>query len=216
MEKAGMLLLVVACLFMACLNLWNLFKEWFDSKYQPRNENKGFSPKKVEERNDGIDKHIYIYKDKLKEKDVDLKNEFAALKQNEPFMSVGMEKEYPPNINQVHMEEETIFLETTSRGKENSESFESGITMDEFELVAKALRGKPINKREEQQAGHVITRIAGTELFKEFTLRVCGAQERAEAILNRLDNEDSNEDDFSNFDISRYIRVYLKKIRSWK
>ncbi|KAA6318684.1 hypothetical protein EZS27_031337, partial [termite gut metagenome] len=125
----------------------------------------------------------------------------------EPFMSIDMEKEYPPNINQVHMEEETVLLETTSRRKEHPESFESGATMDEFELVAKALRGKPINKREEQQAGHVITRIAGTELFKQFTLHIKGAQEWAEVILNRLDNEDSREDDFSNFDISRYIRV---------
>ncbi|KAA6303908.1 hypothetical protein EZS27_044451, partial [termite gut metagenome] len=57
------------------------------------------------------------------------------------------------------------------------------------------------------QAGHIITKIAGTELFKQFTLQVRGAQERAEAILNRLDNEDSKEDDFNNFNISRYIRV---------
>ncbi|KAA6337381.1 hypothetical protein EZS27_014523 [termite gut metagenome] len=28
MEKFGAFILVVACLFMACLNLWNLFKEW--------------------------------------------------------------------------------------------------------------------------------------------------------------------------------------------
>ncbi|KAA6305791.1 hypothetical protein EZS27_042554, partial [termite gut metagenome] len=42
-----------------------------------------------------------------------------------------------------HMEEETVLLETTSRGKEHPESFESGTTMDEFELVAKAFRGKP-------------------------------------------------------------------------
>ncbi|KAA6334453.1 hypothetical protein EZS27_017229 [termite gut metagenome] len=207
MEKFGAFMLVVACLFMACLNLWNLFKEWFDSKYQPRNENKDSSSEKVGEQNDGIDKHIYIYKDQLKEKDINVKTEFADLKQNEPFMSVDMEKEYPPNNNQVNIEEETIFLETTSRGKEHPESFDSGATMDEFELVAKALRGKPINKREEQQAGHVIIKIAGTELFKQFTLQIRGAQERAEAILNRLDNEDSNEDDFNNFDISKYIRV---------
>ncbi|KAA6311336.1 hypothetical protein EZS27_037517 [termite gut metagenome] len=96
MEKFGAFMLVAACLFMACLNLWNLFKEWFDSKYQPRNENKGFSPEKVGEQNDGIDKHIYIYKDKLKEKDVDLQNEFADPKQNEPFLSVNMEKENLP------------------------------------------------------------------------------------------------------------------------
>ncbi|KAA6327019.1 hypothetical protein EZS27_023955 [termite gut metagenome] len=200
MEKFGAFLLVVACLFMACLNLWNLFKEWFDSKYQPRNENKDSSSEKVGEENDGIDKHIYIYKDKLKEKDVDLQTEFAAPKQNEPFLSIDMDKK-------EWLEEETVLLETTSRGKEHPESFDSGTTMDEFELVAKALRGKPINKREEQQAGHVITKIAGTELFKQFTLQITGAQERAEAILNRLDNEDSKEDDFNNFDISRYIRV---------
>ncbi|KAA6321655.1 hypothetical protein EZS27_028721 [termite gut metagenome] len=69
MEKFGAFILVVACLFMACLNLWNLFKEWFDSKYQPGNENKDSSPERAGEQNDGIDKHIYIYKDKLKDKD---------------------------------------------------------------------------------------------------------------------------------------------------
>ncbi|KAA6306637.1 hypothetical protein EZS27_041701, partial [termite gut metagenome] len=60
-----------------------------DSKYQPRNENKDSSSEKAGEQNDGIDKHIYIYKDQLKEKDkdVDLQTEFAAPKQNEPFMS---------------------------------------------------------------------------------------------------------------------------------
>ncbi|KAA6309590.1 hypothetical protein EZS27_038947, partial [termite gut metagenome] len=152
------------------------------------------------EQNDGIDKHIYIYKDKLKEKDINVKNEFAAPKQNEPFLSIDMDKK-------EWLEEETVLLETTLRGKEHPENFDSGTTMDEFELVAKALRGKPINKREEQQAGHIITRIAGTELFKEFTLQIRGAQERAEAILNRLDNEDPKENDFSNFDINRYIRV---------
>ncbi|KAA6319136.1 hypothetical protein EZS27_030930 [termite gut metagenome] len=98
MEKFGAFMLVVACLFMACLNLWNLFKEWFDSKYQPRNENKDSSSEKVGEQNDRIDKHIYIYQDKLKEKDkgMDVKTEFADLKQNEPFLSVNMEKENLP------------------------------------------------------------------------------------------------------------------------
>jgi hypothetical protein len=133
MEKFGAFILVVACLFMACLNLWNLFKEWFDSKYQPRNVNKDSSPEKAGEQNDGIDKHIYIYKDKLKEKNVDLKTEFAAPKQNEPFLSIDMDKK-------EWLEEEIVFLETTSRGKENPERFDSGATMDEFELVAKALR----------------------------------------------------------------------------
>ncbi|KAA6327855.1 hypothetical protein EZS27_023188 [termite gut metagenome] len=141
MEKFGAFMLVVACLFMAFLNLWNLFKEWFDSKYQPRNENKASSSEKVGEQNDGIDKHIYIYKDKLKEKDkgMDVKNEFAAPKQNEPFLSIDMDKK-------EWLEEETVLLETTSRGKEHPESFDSGTTMDEFELVAKALRGKPIKQ----------------------------------------------------------------------
>jgi hypothetical protein len=37
-----------------------------------------------------------LYKDQLKKKDVDLKTEFAAPKQNEPFLSVNMEKENLP------------------------------------------------------------------------------------------------------------------------
>ncbi len=35
-EKIKAILLATACFFMACLNLWNEFKDWFDRKYQLR------------------------------------------------------------------------------------------------------------------------------------------------------------------------------------
>lgn len=40
-EKIKATLLAAACFFMACLNLWNIFKDWFDEKYQSRQENEG-------------------------------------------------------------------------------------------------------------------------------------------------------------------------------
>jgi hypothetical protein len=39
-EKIKAILLAMACFFMACLNLWNIFKDWFDKKYQSRKEEK--------------------------------------------------------------------------------------------------------------------------------------------------------------------------------
>lgn len=37
MEKIKAILLAAACLFMAGLNLWNEFKDWFDKKYERKN-----------------------------------------------------------------------------------------------------------------------------------------------------------------------------------
>jgi hypothetical protein len=35
-EKIKAILLVTACFLMACLNFWNIFKDWFDEKYESR------------------------------------------------------------------------------------------------------------------------------------------------------------------------------------
>ncbi|KAA6336784.1 hypothetical protein EZS27_015083 [termite gut metagenome] len=206
-EQTGALLLALACIFMAGLNLWNLFKVWFDSKYQPRNENKDSSAEKAGEKNDGIDKYkyIYIYPDKLKQKDMDVKNEFADPKQNEPFMSVNMEKEYPPNNNQVNLEEETV---PVVKGKITASCvFDSGTTMDEFEAIAKILKGNPIAKDERKQAIQSMMKVQGTDIYNQLVNRIGGARERAMEALNEWEQETSGNFPIGNFDWSKYIKI---------
>ncbi|NDV97332.1 hypothetical protein D0T84_20870 [Dysgonomonas sp. 521] len=223
-EKIKAILLATACFFMACLNLWNIFKDWFDKKYQSRKEhsNKEASCK------DPIPDIIGKSKFKLKENSISkqiqpepikpedpLKKEIAELKElvlqqskmieeNEPFMSIPLEKNEPSDIDPDTIDEETIPVLTE---KERSQ-FSSGTSLDEFELVVKTLKGKPITKEEETQISYIIPKIDGTDIYNQFTKQIHGAEERAMAILNKIeDNRQTlsskgNED----FDYRKFVR----------
>jgi len=223
-EKIKAISLAIVCFFMACLNLWNIFKDWFDKKYQSRKEDKDrkeSSPPK-EPVPDIIGKSKFKLSDERKPKLEEsinqedlLKKEIAELKElllqqskmieeNKPFMSISMEGKEPSDIDPDTIDDESISLLTE---KERSQ-FSSGTSLDEFELVVKTLQGKPITKEEEKEVGYIIPKIEGTDIYNQFTRQIHGAEERAMAILNRIeDNRQSSSGNESNdFDYRKYIR----------
>ncbi|NDW18271.1 hypothetical protein D0T53_06885 [Dysgonomonas sp. 216] len=223
-EKIKAILLATACFFMACLNLWNIFKDWFDKKYQSRkrdaDENQQSS--KPNQIPDIIGKSKFKLSDErepkqeepIKQDDL-LKKEIAELKElvlqqskmieeNKPFMSIPLEVEELSDIDPDTIDEESIPILTE---KERSQ-FSTGTSIDEFELVVKTLQGKPITKEEETQIGYIIPKIEGTDIYNQFTKQIHGAEERAMAILNRI--EDNRQailgNGTDNFDFMKFIR----------
>lgn len=223
-EKIKAILLATACFFMACLNLWNIFKDWFDKKYQSRKEHS----KKGTPRKDTIPDIVGKSKFKLKENSISkqtqpepitpkdpLKKEIAELKElvlqqskmieeNKPFMSIPLEKKESFDIDPDTIDDEAIPV-LTEKGRAQ---FSTGTTLDEFELVVKTLQGKPITKDEEAQVERIIPKIEGTDIYNQFTKQIHGAEERAMAILNRA--EDNGQAFFDNetdgFDYMKFIR----------
>ncbi|MDH6306723.1 hypothetical protein M2459_001957 [Parabacteroides sp. PF5-5] len=223
-EKLKAILLATACFFMACLNLWNIFKDWFDNKYQSRQEDK----KRSSPTKDLIPDIVGKSKFKLKEKSISkqaeqeliepanpLKKEIAELKElvlqqskmieeNKPFMSIPMEKKEVSDIDPDTIDDETIPVLTE---KERSQ-FSTGTTLDEFELVVRTLKDNPITKEEEVQVEHIIPKIEGTDIYNQFTKQIHGAEERAMAILNRIEDNrqalSGNGDE--GFDFRRFVR----------
>lgn len=222
-EKIKAILLATACFFMACLNLWNIFKEWFDNKYQSRQKDKdskersptkepipdiiGKSKFKLKE--ESISKQAEpepISEDPLKKEIAELKElvlqQFKMIEENKPFMSIPLDTLVLDE--EIDYEEEPLPVLTE---KERSQ-FSTGTTLDEFELVVRTLQGKPITKEEKTQVGYIIPKIEGTDIYNQFTRQIHGAEERTMAILNRL--EDSKQALSGNgaerFDFRRFIR----------
>ncbi|KAA6305833.1 hypothetical protein EZS27_042513 [termite gut metagenome] len=136
---------------------------------------------------------------------MDVNNEFADPKQNEPFMSVNMEKEYPLKNNQVNFEEETV---PVVKGKITASCvFDSGTTMDEFEAIAKILKGNPIAKYERKQAIQSMMKVQGTDIYNQLVNRIGGARKRAMEALNEWEQETSGNFPIGNFDWSKYIKI---------
>ena len=119
-------------------------------------------------------------------------------------MSIPIKEVVPSDIDPDTIDEESIPLLT-----ENQRSpFSTGTSIDEFELVVKTLKGKPITKEEETQVGQIIPKIEGTDVYNQFTRQIQGAEERAMAILNRIeDNRQTlSGNESNNFDYRKYIR----------
>lgn len=223
-EKIKAILLAMACFLMACLNLWNIFKDWFDKKYQSRKgdveENQ--APQKQEQIPDIIGKSKFKLSDERKPKQEEpikqddlLKKEIVELKElvlqqskmieeNKPFMSIPLEVKESSDIDPDTLDEESIPILTE---KERSQ-FSTGTTIDEFELVVKTLQGKPITKEEGTQVGYIIPKIEDTDIYNQFTKQIHGAEERAMAILNRVEDgrQSMSGNETGNFDFSKYIR----------
>ncbi|NDW08433.1 hypothetical protein [Dysgonomonas sp. 520] len=224
-EKIKAILLATACFFMACLNLWNIFKDWFDKKYQSRKEDS----KKEASCKDPIPDIIGKSKFKLKENSISkqtqpepikpedpLKKEIAELKElvlqqskmieeNKPFMSIPLERKELSDVDtDNYLDEEEIPVLTE---KERSQ-FSSGTSLDEFELVVRTLKGNPITKEEETQVAHIIPKIEGADIYNQFTKQIHGAEERAMAILNRVEDDRQfiSGNEASVFDYMKFIR----------
>jgi hypothetical protein len=248
-EKIKALLLATACFLMACLNLWNEFKDWFDQKYQPR-KGQGTSEKEPSPTKEPIPDIVGKSKFKLNpddyrpkqeapvkeeatpikeaepikqveptsEQEDPLKKEIAELKElvlkqakmmeeAKPFMSVQMEREKPPDNAPVDLEAETVSMLTE---KERA-PFGTGTSLDEFELVVRTLKGKLITNEEEIQVRQIIPQIEGTDIYRQFTQQIQGAEERAMEILNRMEDNrqpvsDNEDNGASGFDFRGFIR----------
>ncbi|MDH6355833.1 hypothetical protein M2132_002183 [Dysgonomonas sp. PH5-45] len=225
-EKIKAILLATACFFMACLNLWNIFKDWFDKKYQSRkedNDKKKCSLTK-EPIPDIIGKTKFRLKDNiLKQTQPEpiipeglLKKEIAELKElvlqqskmieeNKPFMSIPLEVKESSDIDLDTIDDETIPI-LTEKGRAQ---FSTGTPLDEFELVVRTLKGNPITKEEETQVEQIIPKIEGTDIYNQFTKQIQGAEERAMAILNRV--EDSKQALSGNWSEGFGYREYLRE-----
>ncbi|WP_163274153.1 hypothetical protein [Dysgonomonas sp. 511] len=225
-EKIKAILLAAVCFFMACLNLWNIFKDWFDEKYQSRQKDK--DSKERSPTKEPIPDIIGKTKFKLKEESISkqaklesiepenpLKKEIAELKElvlqqskmieeNKPFMSIPMEVKESSDIDPDTIDDETIPVLTE---KERSQ-FSSGTTLDEFELVVRTLQGKPITKEEKMHFEQIIPKIDGTDIYNQFTRQIHGAEERAMAILNRVedDRQSMSGNEIDSFDYMKFIR----------
>ena len=224
-EKIKAILLATACFFMACLNLWNIFKDWFDKKYQhksgdrdkdilPQTKEKEPIPDIIGKSKFQLKNEDYHKTEPVKQED-SIKKEIAELKElvlqqskmieeSKPFMSIPIREVVLPDDEPVNLEEESV---TVLSEKERSQ-FSTGTSIDEFELVVKTLKGKPITKEEKTQVEQIIPKIEGTDIYNQFTRQIQGAEERAMAILNRI--EDNRQalscNDFGGFDYGRYIR----------
>jgi len=226
-EKIKAILLAMACFFMACLNLWNIFKDWFDNKYQPRREDKNrkrHSPPKepipdiigktkFKLKKDSISKQTELEpikpEDPLKKEIAELKElvlqQSKMIEENKPFISIPLGKKELSDVdtdNYLNEEEIPILTE-----KERSQ-FSTGTSLDEFELVVRTLKGNPITKEEEAQVGHIIPKIEGTDIYNQFTKQIHGAEERAMAILNRIEDNRQTLSGKSDegFDYRKFVR----------
>lgn len=228
-EKIKAILLATACFFMACLNLWNLFKDWFDKKYQSKNRDKdnqssikGKEPipdiigkSKFQLRNEDYRKEAKPTQEEAVKQEDPIMKEIAELKElvlqqskiieeNKPFMSVPIKETASSDIDPDTIDEESVPLLT-----ENQRSpFSTGTSIDEFELVVKTLKGRPITQEEETQVEQIIPKIEGTDIYNQFTRQIQGAEERAMAILNRIeDNRQAiSGNESGGFDYGKYIR----------
>ncbi|MDR3057823.1 MAG: hypothetical protein LBU84_06750 [Prevotella sp.] len=223
LEKIKAILLATVCFFMACLNLWNIFKDWFDKKYQSKNRDKDKqSPTKEKEPIPDIigkskfqlKNEDYHKKESVKQEDP-IKKEIAELKElvlqqskmieeNKPFMSIPIKEVVPPDDEPVNLEEESV---TVLSEKERSQ-FSTGTSIDEFELVVKTLKGKPITKEEETQVEQIIPKIEGSDIYNQFTRQIQGAEERVMAILNKIEENRQalSGNESGDFDCGKYIR----------
>ena len=226
-EKIKAILLAMACFFMACLNLWNIFKDWFDKKYQSRQEDKDkkgrsstkeaipdiIGKTKFKLKKGSISKQTELEpikpEDPLKKEIAELKElvlqQFKMIEENKPFMSIPLERKELSDVDaDNYLDEEEIPVLTE---KERSQ-FSSVKSLDEFELVVRTLKGNPITKEEETQIEQIIPKIEGTDIYHQFTKQIHGAEERAMAILNRI--EDSRQALFSNgydsFDYMKFVK----------
>lgn len=210
-ETLGKILLFVACMYMAGLNLWLLFKDWFNERYQRKKENKGINPKNLKNEtfsNNDVSNIIGKSKTKLQDKSkesssirVEESEKEKEEKENKPIYSQPLEREQQQEIDE---KQETIFL-----GDSNSKttSYDQGVAVDEFSLLTDTLNGKAMSNNEKPQIKETLKKIQGTSFFEQFAAQVKGAEGIASAILSSSEEEeDTLTPDNNQFEWNKYIR----------
>ncbi len=191
-ETIGKIILVIACLFMAGLNLWNEFSDWFNKKYQKRSDNNQPTKSITKEKQKGIVPNI-IGESKFRLRTIE--------EENIPFHSIELEKELPEK-KQINPEDELVPLDIVSN---QNTIHDQGITVDEFEMLANTLQGKVIPRDIESLIKETLQKMKGTNLLEQFTNQVKGAEGIANKILGSFDNNEKNINN-TGFDFSKYIR----------
>jgi hypothetical protein len=92
--------------------------------------------------------------------------------------------------------------------------FDCGTTTEEIDLVAKVLRGNPLETYEVEQTELAVYKLSGTDVMEYFKSHVEGAEQRASEILNRIENRMANSysgdgagNDAENIELQRYLRI---------
>lgn len=191
-ETIGKIILVIACLFMAGLNLWNEFSDWFNKKYQKRSDNNQPAKSITKEKQKGIVPNI-IGESKFRLRTIE--------EENIPFHSIELEKELPEK-KQINPEDELVPLDIVSN---QNTIHDQRVTIDEFEMLANTLQGKIIPRDIESQVKEILQKMKGTNLLEQFTSQVKGAEGIANKILASFDNNEKNINN-TGFDFSKYIR----------
>lgn len=226
MKTVGIIALATACLFMAGLNLWNKFKDWFDKNYQKRTGYK--QDEKVHSDEKGKDRDIsssVIGKSKFNLREEELKREQrqaeqarkiaemaekAEMVQNKAVFSMDLEKEPNPLSGYegpVSSEEDIILYAGYTKEDAALENGQAA-TVDEFNLLTKSLQGNPVSADERNQVPDILQRVQGTDLYHRFIKQVDGAESRAAAILQEADDLEENKGSTSvSNNLSRFIRT---------
>lgn len=216
------IILPIICIYLAGLNLWLLFKDWFNERFEEKqakeNPNKRVGRvglAKVDERQVSImgESKYNIEKEAKKQSQLEqeikiLKDELEEIKKNQIIHSIPLEKEVkpPPDNRAVSSEEEFLIL-APNPGKMDTElSSSQSFTMDEFGLMAKSLSGKVVTRQEEKLVAEIIPKMKGTDMYQQFIGQVKGAEGRAMEILRMAeDNESDNQSGMGN--LSKFIRT---------
>lgn len=221
-EKFGLGVLVVVCLYMAVLNLWLLFKDWFNEHFEKKKEKENSNKRvgrvgiaKVDERQVSImgESKYNLEKEATKQSQLEqeiktLKDELEEFKRNQKIHSMPLEKEVepPPDNRAVSSEEEFLILAPNPDKVDTELSSSQSFTMDEFGLMAKSLSGKVVTRQEEKLVAEIIPKMKGTDMYQQFIGQVKGAEGRAMEILRMAeDNEPDNQSGMGN--LSKFIRT---------
>ncbi len=184
-ETIETILLASACLFLAGLNLWNEFKDWFNKTYQrkdrcnAKDDNRNTVVSSVMGKSKTVFKSLPVNQNQKKEQE--------AVKEED---SIDLEKEaIPLNI-----------------ASGQNVTHDQGVTVDEFQLLAGTLRGKAIPKEKELQIRETLQKMQGTDLFEQIVGKVSGAESIIVRMLDGMSEQKDNTEDSDNlFDIGKYV-----------
>lgn len=215
------IILPIICIYLAGLNLWLLFKDWFNERFEKKqakeNPNKRVGrvgPTKTVDPQSIMGESKYnLEKEATKQSQLEqeiktLKDELEEFKRNQIIHSMPLEKEVepPPDNRAVSSEEEFLILAPNPDKMDTELSSSQSFTMDEFGLMAKSLSGKAVTRQEEKLVAEIIPKMKGTDMYQQFIGQVKGVENRAMDILRMAeDNEPDNQSGMGN--LSKFIRT---------
>lgn len=205
-EKYALILLFFACLFMAGLNLWLIFKEWFNKNYAkkcPEKDTTNYIGKSKTQEN------LIIGESKFNlEQERQKRNEVETIKANDPILSIPLEEvsEHPLN-NQPISSEEGISLDTIYTREDAELANSQGVTIDQFKMLAQSLSNNAISKEEALQVADIIPKVRGTDMSQQYMGQVKGTEQKVLEIISMAESENEDIIAKSNFDFTRYLRT---------